>query len=309
MSDPKITLLVLGAGCAAMVGVAAAVVSAGSFFSDLPTASAQASAYELPPRKVKTIAIVDKAAEKGPAVAIDSDRSSTASVRVAKVDDSDTLHGASPRWALNGASASGTQSQRDALVAAYADDAVESDPFSMMVTSEESLEPTLELAGTVPHVPEPAPREEAERKPSNDVEPAPKVATTGRALTGSTSLNEAANMRAAPRSGSKVLTVVPDGVRVSIAPGCEQWCEIAYNGQRGFVYKDFVGSGRVAAAKPRAKAEPTTANGETLDKAIYGDSNFITSGGQSTGSTDTDQKTASNTGATEKKPVHEPSMR
>jgi len=321
VSDGKTTLLVLGAGCAAMIGVAAAVVSAGSFFSDLPTTSAQAAAFELPAHKVKTVSISDKPADKGPAVALNTDRASTASVQVA-IRERSALHRANPRWAREAAATSGALAQKEALLAAYTDDESNSgnlaqgiasdassgrDPFAMIVTPDESSEPTLDLAATVPHVPLPAPRDERAREPVDDDPTPPKAATTSRALTENSSLNEAANMRAAPRSGSRVLMVVPDGARVSIAPGCEQWCEISYNGRRGFVYKDFIGGGRVA-SKSRAKTD--TVSAEPLDKAIYGDSNFISSGGQSNRSSDADEKTASNTTQPQaKKPVPAPSMR
>jgi uncharacterized protein YraI len=305
LSDPKTTLLVLGAGCAAMIGVAAAIVSAGAFFSDLPAAGAQDSAFEVQPRKVKTVAIVDKPAEKGAAVA--ADRSPTSSVRVA-MGNRVALHGASPRWARNPASGPGSRLQREALLAAFADEDVNpdrinpletkslpapdpNDPFARIVTPDENSEPTVELAGTVPLVPAPAPRQDDALEPDTD-KPAPKVAATGRALTDSTTINEAANIRAAPRSGSQVLAVVPDGARVSIAPGCEQWCEISYNGRRGFVYKDFVGAGRPE-AKQSSKTQ--TLSADPLDKTIYGDSNFIVSGKQGSRSagSDDEEKTAS----------------
>lgn len=325
MSDSKTTLLVLGAGCAAMIGVAAAVVSTGSFFSDLHTSSAQAAAFQVAPRKVKTVSIIDAPAEKGSAVR-QADRSSTSSVDV-PVRERSALHGANPRWARESSTGSASPAQRQALLAAYADDETapddvlggmqnpsapnsQTDPFAMIVPLDESSEPTVELAGTVPHVPAPAPRDGAARQPADQNREAPKVATTGRALTGATTVNEAANMRSAPRSGSRVLMVVPDGARISIAPGCEQWCEIAYNGARGFVYKDFVGAGR-AAARPRARTE--NASADPLDKTIYGDSNFINSDKQSSRSTEkagTEEKTTNNTAAAPaKKQLFEPPSR
>jgi uncharacterized protein YraI len=256
----------------------------------LPTTSAQAASFDLPPVKVKTVAIVDKPAEKGASVTPQEDRIATSSVTVA-VRERTVLHKADPRWARDSASSGGSSTQQEAVVAAYADDEAgsvdgsvssqsvdgQNDPFAMIVAPDENTEPTVELAGTVPHLPEPAPRDKPAREPSDEARPAPKAAVTGRALTGSTTINEAANMRAAARSGSSVLMVVPDGARVSIAPGCEQWCEISYNGRRGFVYKDFVGGGRVA-SKPRTNTQ--TVSAEPLDKAIYSDSNFITSGKQ-----------------------------
>lgn len=303
-----------------MIGVAAAVISAGAFFSDLEPSVAQAAAFQLPARKVKTVAIVDDHAEKGPSVT-QADRSRTASVKPA-VRERSALHRANPRWARDGSNGSGSASQKEALLAAYADDesnpvnvalgsatdtGTGTDPFAMIVTPGESTEPTVELAGTVPHVPAPAPRASAARESDDDDRPAPKAATTGRALTDTTTVNEAANMRAAGRSGSAVIMVVPDGARVSIAPGCEQWCEISYNGRRGFVYKDFIGSGRVA-AKPRANVE--TVSAQPLDKAIYGDTNFINSGSSSSRASGTTEKTASETARQDpKKAMAEPSNR
>ncbi|MBX3597356.1 MAG: SH3 domain-containing protein [Rhizobiaceae bacterium] len=315
MSGPKTTLLVLGAGCAAMVGLGAAAISATSFFTDLPAVSAQqASAVAVPPRKVKTVAIVDKPAEKGSSIT-PADRTSTASVKPStSISERSGLHKANPRWARDAAPNSLHQkvlvaafaegAKEEGLAAALNADGAQDDPFAKIVNTADDVGPTIELASTVPDVPTPAPRQRISASRDKDDEPSPKAAGTGRTLTGAATLNSAANMRAAARSGSSVLGVVPEGARVSIAPGCEQWCEISYNGRRGFVYKDFIGSGR-ATEKPQQKADAT--GSETLDKAIYGDSNFLNSGSGAGKASQTD-KTASNETAT-KKAMPEPSMR
>lgn len=49
----------------------------------------------------------------------------------------------------------------------------------------------------------------------------------------------AVNMRASPKKGAKVLTVVPAKASVNVIE-CKSWCRIAFNGQEGWVYKSFV---------------------------------------------------------------------
>ena len=285
MSDPKATLLVLGAGCAAMAGMAAAVFSASAFFTDPNTIKAEA--FQVPARVVKTVAITAAQAEKGPSVRADT--SSTASVKPA-IKERSALHRASPRWARATGTSAATPAAGNAIAAAYAEDLAdrrdlrnssafnsEHDPFAMIVPSADNAEPSVQLAGIVPVVPAPAPREELRQKNAAPRSQANEAAS-GKALSASATMTDAANMRAAARSGSAVLMVVPDGAKVSIAPGCEQWCEISYNGQRGYVYKDFVSSGRTA-AKPKAKArdEARTVSTDGIEKTVYSDDNFLSS--------------------------------
>jgi hypothetical protein len=65
-------------------------------------------------------------------------------------------------------------------------------------------------------------------------------------------VSRAVNLRARPKSGSQKLMVVPRGADVQLV-GCKVWCEIVYKGRHGYVYKDYLGGGRSAAAgKPKA---------------------------------------------------------
>lgn len=48
------------------------------------------------------------------------------------------------------------------------------------------------------------------------------------------------NMRARPASGAQVLGTIPSNATISVAPGCQHWCEVTYKGQRGYIYKSFV---------------------------------------------------------------------
>jgi hypothetical protein len=49
-----------------------------------------------------------------------------------------------------------------------------------------------------------------------------------------------ANMRSGPGSSHPVLVAVPRGTAVELI-GCRSWCEVIFGGQRGWIYKDFVG--------------------------------------------------------------------
>jgi len=73
----------------------------------------------------------------------------------------------------------------------------------------------------------------------------------------------AVNMRTRPVSGSKVIRVIPSGATVGLM-SCKGWCEVTYQGSRGFIYKSFVagsGSSGGNSAKPRVtstyKVQPT----------------------------------------------------
>jgi hypothetical protein len=47
------------------------------------------------------------------------------------------------------------------------------------------------------------------------------------------------NMRAGPDNGAAVIMVVPRNRNVEVI-GCDYWCEVVYEGRRGYIYKSFV---------------------------------------------------------------------
>jgi SH3 domain-containing protein len=49
------------------------------------------------------------------------------------------------------------------------------------------------------------------------------------------------NMRDGPGNSQAVLMIIPRGSPVEVI-SCRQWCEVAYAGQRGWVYKGFIGA-------------------------------------------------------------------
>lgn len=49
----------------------------------------------------------------------------------------------------------------------------------------------------------------------------------------------AVTMRSGPKSGASAIDTVPAKTAIEVI-SCEKWCEIVYEGKRGFVYKSFV---------------------------------------------------------------------
>jgi uncharacterized protein YraI len=47
-------------------------------------------------------------------------------------------------------------------------------------------------------------------------------------------------LRAGPSNGDAVLATIPGGRPVEVI-GCRAWCEVVFAGQRGWVYKGFIG--------------------------------------------------------------------
>lgn len=57
---------------------------------------------------------------------------------------------------------------------------------------------------------------------------------------GEARVNAYVNMRSGPDNNSQVVTVVPANARIAAANGCRHWCEVVYEGRRGFIYKDYI---------------------------------------------------------------------
>jgi hypothetical protein len=60
-------------------------------------------------------------------------------------------------------------------------------------------------------------------------------------------------MRAGPSNGDAVLAIVPRGRSVDVVGGCRAWCEVVHAGQRGWVYKGFLGAAPPIAGERRAE--------------------------------------------------------
>lgn len=290
MTRDRGPLLLIAGGCAAMLGVAAMTVSFGSFFSDLPTSTANAAAVSgLPVKVVKTISVTAPVPQ-----AVPSGESATAAARtarpsptpstgtVAQKDDDEVLHQSDPRWARHDPAGNSGQAIKRRLESAYADDTERALPAGAAAMAELG-------AGGAPlallSAAETAPVESLARavKAQDDEQDEPqRQVAAGRTV----SVNDAVNMRAAPRSGSRVILVVPDGAKVSMAAGCKDWCRISYNGRTGYVYRSFVAGGAAAkksvkrtdTAQQQGEAKPVKASDEP---GLFGNSGVFNNSGQS----------------------------
>ncbi len=56
------------------------------------------------------------------------------------------------------------------------------------------------------------------------------------------------NMRAGPGNGAAVVATISGGRLVEVI-GCRQWCEVIFAGQRGWVYKSFIGASPIPAER------------------------------------------------------------
>ena len=63
----------------------------------------------------------------------------------------------------------------------------------------------------------------------------PSAAETGRILRGVT-------MRTGPKNSAAAIVTIPAKTSVQVM-GCKKWCQIVYNGKRGWIYKSFVKTG------------------------------------------------------------------
>ncbi|WP_109575857.1 SH3 domain-containing protein [Aminobacter sp. AP02] len=68
-----------------------------------------------------------------------------------------------------------------------------------------------------------------------EVKPAGQAGKGGREAT----IKRSVNMRAKPQKGGQVLGVIPAKTSVELV-ACTQWCEIVFNGKRGYVFKTYI---------------------------------------------------------------------
>ena len=91
---------------------------------------------------------------------------------------------------------------------------------------------TAAIPETQPQVPDAAANDAAQ--------PKPKAQKAGAAANGR--ILRAVTMRSGPKKGAGAITTVPAKASVQVM-SCNKWCEIVYNGKRGWVYKTYVKTG------------------------------------------------------------------
>lgn len=105
-------------------------------------------------------------------------------------------------------------------------------------------------------IPPQAPIVEA-ASPKPDKAPTVGAVPSGAAPSSTVKVTSAVKMRARGADGARVVAVIPDNAAVGLV-GCKIWCEVVYNGSRGFIFKGFVKKSGNAAdqAQPQAAKEP-----------------------------------------------------
>ena len=216
---------------------------------DQPVLTASLVPKLLPVHKVVTVPV--RVARRSAPQAVASE--------AAPVEDRDTLEQHDPRWARS-----------DRAVA-----------FAPMMQPNASAKEDG-IAATTPVAPHAAGTSPAAEAAVDDV----TQPRDFKASTRTVRVNRGVNMRSRPKSGASVLTVVPKAASVQLI-SCKLWCEIVYNGRRGYIFNDFVG-GRARAVVKRKSA--ITAAKET----------------KSTITTAKDTKTVSTSSATQQPALSQP---
>ena len=73
---------------------------------------------------------------------------------------------------------------------------------------------------------------------------------------GAARVTDTVNLRSGPQKGAGVLGVVPSGSAVNVL-SCNGWCQVAYNGRKGWVYKNYLAA--AASAKPQEATKAASA--------------------------------------------------
>ena len=84
----------------------------------------------------------------------------------------------------------------------------------------------------------PTPKPDLPAADESAVEPKPQkasAASTGRILS-------AVTMRAGPKKNAAAIVTVPAKASVQVV-SCSKWCQIVYNGKRGWIYKSYIKTG------------------------------------------------------------------
>ena len=233
--------------------------------TDAPPVALAAAAQQLPVRTVKTISIkidpTPNTTKTAPKPAVPQ---KTASAAV-EASDAEALPPEDPRWARAAKAPSQpiplnapidlTPSATGLALSALAATEEPSDPMSTAAVyrnEERELRETPPVISPELAIPEP-------QMPVSEAKPAPQRTVR---------VNDGVNLRARGASGSRVLRTIPANASVGLV-GCKDWCEVVYEGTRGFVYKSFIGGKRAASRKKPVETK-ATANAAELPGVSIG---------------------------------------
>ncbi|MBX3576505.1 MAG: SH3 domain-containing protein [Rhizobiaceae bacterium] len=135
-----------------------------------------------------------------------------------------SLAGGSPRWAQLNVPA---EARTESLTGEARDETLAGNPPRRMTAPDL---PELETWEAENHPVEPD---------ADEIDPSVTAAIGDPAYERTARATHYVNLRAKPADEAKVLTVVPANGELAVV-GCERWCEVEYDGTRGFIYKRFV---------------------------------------------------------------------
>lgn len=133
---------------------------------------------------------------------------------------------------------------------ADANSALEAEPatdstFTGTIPPRDGEQPQPTVAASAGETAEPTPAGEQIAAAASDPEsadpavPEPQASASSADEARTVQVTTHVNMRAAPENEAAVLTVLPTGTDVKLI-GCDMWCEIDFDGRRGWVYKSFI---------------------------------------------------------------------
>lgn len=215
------------------------------------------SAGEMAAAKAEILAgVVAASAEPVPtAAAIEPEPSALAAAEpLDPTTTASVLPATSPRW---GNSTNAAEEKAESLAGETVTAALSSSVARTLPGSDAATDAAPEAAAQDAQAAAPAPEREtvapaaepAVVKPAQDNVSKPDTATTAaiakpQPVSAATArpgrvVNKYVNLRSGPNDESKVLRVVPAKASLSVI-NCKSWCEVVYEGTRGYVYKEFV---------------------------------------------------------------------
>jgi hypothetical protein len=242
-------LVIAAVGTAALLGVAAVAL-----WLALPANDRQASAspqQTVPTIPVKTTKVAPPAAKVAAVVPPPASRKGDAVSRTVAANEAavSALASNDPRWtgpdsktasgpeATSPDQAASQPTQEEKPSSAFAEPAAQTDATTELSKVAAPGDPaananpdgaqTAAIPTPKPELPQPA---QANAKPQ-------KVAAAGNGRT-----LRAVTMRSGPKKNAAAIATVPAKTSVQVM-SCKQWCEVVYNGKRGWIYKSYIKTG------------------------------------------------------------------
>ncbi|TIM09398.1 MAG: SH3 domain-containing protein [Mesorhizobium sp.] len=232
-------LVIAAFGTAALLGVAAVAL-----WLALPATERQAVASpeqivsSIPVKTTKIVPAAAAAARIEAAQQAASKTDAISSAVVAAKAEIAALAPNDPRWTAGGQMAGQAEkADKPSTAAAFADPAAKTKVAALIAKVAAPAKAATDGAPTAA-IPTPKPLPAATQKDGTQAKveaKQPSAADTGRILRGVT-------MRTGPKNSAAAIVTIPAKTSVQVM-GCKKWCQIVYNGKRGWIYKSFVKTG------------------------------------------------------------------